>query len=384
MAFSLNLITIIIFYAVLAVLIYNNRHKIELHKIFLLYRTQRGIKTMSWLAKAKRFWRTVGYIAVPIGYIGMILMLGLLVHSLWSIITVPAAQPGVSVIVPGVKVPGSNIFLPFWYGIISLALLIIVHEGAHGVIARAHDIKLKNTGVGLFLFIPLAFVEPEEKDLRSRPFSVQASVFSAGSIANFALGSIALLLGILLIFPAAANVVDFQGLEVTGATANFPAEQAGIMTGDVITAVNGIELNSTETLANELYSTKPGDTISLGLADRDVQVTTTTHPDNESIAYLGVSFEPIVNLKPSLVERFGQLPWALVYFSRLLVWVFFLNIGVGLFNLLPLGFVDGGRMAQVGLKRFVKNPRLANSIFTYASLFSLLLILLNIFGPIIF
>ncbi len=381
---SLNAISIATFYIIIAFLIYKNKHKIELHKIFLLYRTQRGIKTINWLARFERFWRLFGYLAIPIGYFGMIFILFWLIKSPFDYITGAVAAPGVSLVIPGVKIPGSEIFIPFWYGIISLILLIIVHEGAHGVIARAHGIKVKNTGLGMFLFIPLAFVELEEEDLKKRPFKTQASVFAAGSIANFFLATFAILLGVLLIFPATLSAIQLNGVEIQEAIPSLPAERAGLQVGDVITSINGVLINSTEVLVEEMNEIRPGDTVLLGLTDREVSVKTTSNPENDSLAYLGVSFKPVAELKPELEAKYWKLPWILLIFSTFLSWLFFLNVGIGLFNLLPLGFVDGGRMAQVALLRFVRQKDLAQKIFVYISLVALFLLLLNLFAPAIF
>ena len=53
-------------------------------------------------------------------------------------ICVQVAQPfceGVSIVIPGVEMPGSSIYIPFFYGLIALATVLIVHEFSHGFIA---------------------------------------------------------------------------------------------------------------------------------------------------------------------------------------------------------------------------------------------------------
>jgi|GEM_PF-5265542 len=62
------------------------------------------------------------------------------------------------------------------------------------------------------------------------------------------------------------------------------------------------------------------------------------------------------------------------FIGKILAISFSLNIGVGLINLLPLGILDGGRMFETMNKRF----------YPAVSTVALFLILMNIFGPIVF
>lgn len=375
---NLNLISIIAFYSIIAFLIYKNKHKIQrVFKVVFLYRTKRGLKTINWLGRYGKFWRGFGYLSVVVGYLGMVVILGLLIKSLYDSITQPAAPAGVSIVIPGVTTP-------FWYGIIAIALLVLVHEGAHGVVARAHGIRVKNTGIGLAAILPLAFVEPDEKQLSNKPARVQISVFAAGSMANFCLAGLAILLGTFLIFPAASTVTHFDGLEVVELVEGFPAELAGIQPGSVITSVNGVQLESTQTLVDQLEEVAPGDEIALGVDEEELAVTAAANPDDRTRPYIGVSFAPKVSLDQGIEAKYWKFPWLLVYFSSLLLWVFFFNIGIGMFNLLPIAIVDGGRMAQVGLRRVVKNQTVAHKLFVYLTLFALSLLLLNLFSPLLF
>ena len=75
----------------------------------------------------------------------------------------------------------------------------------------------------------------------------------------------------------------------------------------------------------------------------------------------------------------GKLPYFVLWLNRFIMWLFIINIGVGLFNLLPLGIVDGGRMFYLAALFFVKDDKLAKKLWTAASLIVLLLILINIY-----
>ena len=64
---------------------------------------------------------------------------------------------------------------------------------------------------------------------------------------------------------------------------------------------------------------------------------------------------------------------------ELLGWLWIISLGVGLFNLLPLGPVDGGRMLPIGLSVFVKDENKTKAIWRYTSFFVLGLIIINLF-----
>jgi membrane-associated protease RseP (regulator of RpoE activity) len=60
-----------------------------------------------------------------------------------------------------------------------------------------------------------------------------------------------------------------------------------------------------------------------------------------------------------------------------------LNLGIGLFNLVPLGPVDGGRMLRLVLHKFFEKKR-ADKIWKNISVFFLTIILINILAGFIF
>ena len=155
----MNLVSIIVFYGLIAYLIIKNRKKIEFHKFYLLYKTKIGVKLIDKLSKY-RFWKYWGYVGVPVGFVGLIAIFWLLLSKVPKILFEPSVERSVQLLLPGTGVGsvGPFLFMPFWIFIISIAVIIIVHEGAHGIVARAHKLKLKSTGLGMFTIIPLAFV----------------------------------------------------------------------------------------------------------------------------------------------------------------------------------------------------------------------------------
>ena len=62
----------------------------------------------------------------------------------------------------------------------------------------------------------------------------------------------------------------------------------------------------------------------------------------------------------------------------LFFWLWVVSWGVGLFNLLPLGPVDGGRMLLTGLTAVMHDKKKAQKYWSIVSLVSVLLILINL------
>ena len=132
---------------------------------------------------------------IVICYIAMFLMTYILLQSITTIVEAPQ----VSIILPGVEMPGSTIFVPFGYGILALATVIIVHEFSHGILSRTEGIKIDSIGLLLFTILPGAFVEPDEEELKESSKLSRLRVYGAGSMANITLAVIAILLcGILI------------------------------------------------------------------------------------------------------------------------------------------------------------------------------------------
>lgn len=107
-----------------------------------------------------------------------------------------------------VLIPGLNPYLPILFGWIGLVVGILVHEGAHGVIARHLKFKIESSGLLLFLAIPIgAFVNVDEDQLNKAKAKDSIKVLAAGSGANAAVG-LACIFGVLLIVSGLSPVVD--------------------------------------------------------------------------------------------------------------------------------------------------------------------------------
>jgi len=294
----------------------------------------------------------------------------------------PKAVSGVGIVQPFVpNVPGT-IFVPFFYFIISIFIIATIHEFSHGMIARVHNIKLKSSGfafLGIILpIIPAAFVEPDEKELMKRPIRQQLSVFAAGPFSNILLAFAILGIFLVALAPVVEAIIDFDGIRVVKLEENYPAQQAGIELDEIIHEIDGLLLTDLSNFSSTLKQYSPGDEITVKTDKQDYQIVLAKNPSNESLAFIGLSAKPAIKTKPAFEAKYGTfLSNAILWFIGLLYWLFLLNFGIGLFNLIPLGPIDGGRMFKAALSRFFDEKK-AVKIWGYTSFFILSALILNI------
>src|SRR3989338_3264354 len=359
-------IAAIAFLAVLTIFVFLKRKKLDTKQLvpyvlyFSMYRTTWGLKIMDSLAKKyRKFVVYIGYFGSFGGFLGMIFISFMLVSSLVSLFTKPEAPAPVGFVLP-FKAEGI-FYVPFFYWIISIFVIAVVHEFAHGLVARAHNIKVKSSGfafLGLVVpIIPAAFVEPDEKELRKRPYKEQLSVFAAGPFSNIVAGFLFLLIASFLIAPAASAVIEYNGVKIADYVKDsnkFPAEKAGMKIGEVIQQADNNPTPYVGNLSAVLKSKKPDDVVTIKTDKSSYEVKLAKNPENESMAYLGAYLEQSTRIKDSIIANYGEfLPKALMWLLELLVFLYILNLGIGIFNLVPIGPLDGGRMVQLALYKML-------------------------------
>lgn len=394
-------IAIIVFVAFLIVLLYLNRKKVAVQKLlypllyFVLWRTKVGLKLMDKAAKRwKKPLHYISYVMIAVGFAGMALIVYELGKSLVLILTKPAAVQAAGLVLP---IQAKGIFyVPFSYWIISIFILAVVHEFSHGIIARLHKIRIKSSGFAFLCLVvpvlPAAFVEPDEKQMKKKSRFQQLGVLAAGSFTNIALGLILLLVFNFAAAPLITSVMDFNGVAVSSfdVSSQYPAVSSGISVGDVIYKVDGIAMKYHANFSDYLSDKKPGDIILLETDKGKYNITLAKHPGNASLGYMGIYATQNTMLKPSFVSKYGKFSGNAILwlfgrpFSRgevfspgLISWLIILNIGIGLFNLAPIGPIDGGRMLLIALEKYLPHKK-AQFIWMGISLLFLLIVIVNV------
>lgn len=378
-----QIIFAILFVVILTIVLIKNKKKLKVEKLIfplfymILYRTKFGLKLMDKIAKRfKKIMKIYGYVSIFFGFIGMVFMFYIIISNTINLIIKPAVtEGGIALVLPFTNIPGIG-YLPFTQWILAIFILAIVHEFSHGIMSRVHDLKLKSSGFAFFsVFVPIipaAFVEPDEKKLVKKSAIVQNSIFAAGPMANIFLAGIILLVMLFVMIPIQGKITEPIGFSFDVMNETVPAGKAGLEDGMIITSFN----NKTVTDAYDFilymyYNSTIGETIYLETENESFEITT-EKLDNRSM--MGVT-----NIKNEIKfkERF-------LAFKDVFLWTFsflrilgLFNFFIGLFNLLPLGIVDGGRMLKVSLEKVMKKEN-AKKIFTVISLIVLFSILLGL------
>jgi membrane-associated protease RseP (regulator of RpoE activity) len=327
---------------------------------------------------AKKYNRTIkilSKIGVYVGFAGMGLILFFLIKSFIDLIINPSAPAAMSLVIPGVKIPGSAIFVPFWYGIIALFFVIVVHEFAHGVVCKAYKIRVKSSGLGLFAIIPLAFVEPDEESLVKKDVKIRNAMFAAGPFANVLLAILALLILSFAVSPVLSNMTEKQGVFLLPESGK-PAYLSGIINTTLITSFNNIEIKNVQEFISEIKQISPGEKFNVS----NYNETFTILPiEQEGKTHIGVRILQKVEVKEGTNMLFFN---GFFVFGELLFWIYLLSLGIGLANLLPLGPIDGGRMIHATFSKYFGEEK-GLKIWTQISIILLVILLINIFLPII-
>ncbi|WP_144796360.1 site-2 protease family protein [Halorubrum depositum] len=233
----------------------------------LTLRTLRGREFLNRLAAPRRFWRGLANLGLGGALVAMVGSFFLILSSAASALNTaqPSAiqQPQNFLIIPGV-----NDFLPLSVApeiIAGLAIAMVVHEGAHGLLCRVEDIDIESMGLVFFTILPVgAFVEPDEEATQAASRGARARMFAAGVTANTLL---TVLVFALLFGPVVGAISPAPGYAVGEVNPDSPAEAAGLSAGDRIVEVGGTPVDTAAEFEDAIGDA--GDTVTVTADDGD-------------------------------------------------------------------------------------------------------------------
>ena len=329
--------------------------------------------------------RLLSWVALVIVPIVAVIGLYFLSTSLFTLLWTPVAREATRELGPAayLLLPGINPILPFLYGWVAIFCTIVIHEGAHGIIARNRGLNVKSSGLLFFLIIPIgAFVDVDEEQIAKAKSKDSLRVMAAGVAGNVVVG-VACLIALLVIVNGLTPVVD--GVYVFSVEEGMPAEAAGLLPEDIFVSVDNVPIDSFNTLNTTLAIKDPGDivhvTVSRGENWEEQFSTSINLTDSDGRAVMGVTLGDLMTeerltyyqtlspdsvylylIPPSLAS--GTVPFSdsLIpfyshalgtqwhVFANIFFWVWFVNVNVAVFNALPIYPLDGGRMLDISLK----------------------------------
>ena len=371
-----DLISVLIFYLLLLVVYYKFKNKFENQGLLVLYKTKLGLNLMDKISKKfPRIVTFLSYTGIIVGFSGMAFILYFLIKETIKLILVPGTPSALAPVLPGISIPGVPT-LSFWHWIITIFIAAGIHEFAHGVVARNINVPIKSSGFAFLGPLLAAFVEPDEKIMEKKPILKQLAVFAAGPFSNILLGIFVLLAMMFIFAPFLGMIYDSNGISVSGFIEDSAMNQSGIELPFTIISLNDNQVLTIKDFVNETSYLNPGDEIVVGTDKGDYNIVLGNNPENESLPYFG-----IIGLQENLILKdnlsfLNPIEGGFEWFQLLFMWLFLISVGVGLFNLLPLGPVDGGRMIySLGLIFF--SEKVAKRILLFASLVCLALIIIN-------
>ncbi len=367
MDIGFDTISVIAFFALVGVLLIIDRKNIEFNYGLIIRRWKHGQYVMDkWIFNHKKFLQIFGTIGFIIGF-------GASVFGLASIIQMSLMnQQAVSPILPtvgGVEYPSSITGVPFWFWIISIFVVLTVHEPMHAIFARLAGVPVRSWGIMTFLVVPIgAFVDPDMKKVQKLTLSQKLRVFAGGSFGNF------ITAGIIIAVMLASSLVFLDTKVTEYVIKDKPAQLAGVE-GKLI-RVDGVEIKSPDDLTGVMTRLQPGTVIEVITDKGSWMVTTTSRPDGAPGAYLGIGYGPVQVVK----SAFMGIESSIVTLFELFRWLIIFNLGIGIFNMMPMKPFDGGHMFEALFAKVFKSDILARRAIHITSLVVLGIILFNVFG----
>lgn len=386
-------------------LLFRDKLKIDISGPILMRRTQRLRGFIDSVAnRSPRFWRWSMNIGLPVAVFFMGLILILLLVSLQTLIQAPS----VGIILPGVDIPGSPLFIPFGYGIIALMTVMVVHEFGHGILSRVEGVRIKSIGVLLLAVLPGAFVEPDEEDIEKSKRISKLRIYAAGSVFNLALAAVSLIIVLLITVMTISSIspgipgisvpgtslktepvtllningpvfptFHTDGVAISSVVPKSPAD--GILQdGMVIQSINGIPTSDINNYAQLTNNTKIGEILTFQTNRGTLSVKAGVNPNNSTRGYIGIRSQEHLILNDNVAKTFGhQIPWFVYSLKDLFTWIFIINFAVGTFNLLPMKPLDGGLILEELLSYKLSESRV-QKIINPLSYFLILIIVVSI------
>ncbi len=277
------------------------------------------------------------------------------------------ACPGIAPVIPGVEIPNVPLVIPL-HAWISLFIILIIHEGFHGITARKEKFEIKSSGLLLLGFLPIgAFVEPNEKEVKKAEPIKQLRVYAAGPMANlvsiiFIILIYNLLLGF-IVTPFIAPQADaikrehITGIQITEVQEEivfcgekYASPAFGLLEeGMWLKEVNGVEIQLKEDFAESYKGKKIGDEFSFVVEKDGVEEEVKLTANKQGM--FGFGSEEIKSKEYS----FEDGTFLFFYFwtvdpinnHNFFNWLWILSLLVAVVNFLPIEPFDGGRIARV-------------------------------------
>lgn len=353
-----------------------DKHGFAIKPYSLTYKnTQVQVALTKMLGRTRRGIRVFADVSVIAGFIMMGFAFWFLLDNVAKYFDRPTEFAELTVLIPGVTLTSSSAILYFF---LSIPIVLVIHEGAHGIVATLEKIRIKTGGFAIFVALFAGFVEPDEEEFNKAKKISKLRVIGAGATSNVIF---ALVLGaVLLTNPFFAIIVPDpirgafyevpQGVTVISVMSGSGAEKAGLQPNDIITRINDIPIVTAFDFTK--VKLKPGETAAVTLL-RDgqqlqYQIVATPAPDDPTKGLIGIirdnsgAYKPIYNF----------IEWKNPEVSMFLLWLWMISFFIGIINMLPLPILDGGKFIHSIIDKKISDVAVNRTMWAiYAFTFAL-------------
>ena len=342
------------------------KHGFTIKAYSLTYKNSQVQSVLSkMLTRTRRGIRVFADVSVIAGFLMMGFAFWFLISNISNFFVKPTEFAELTVLIPGVTLTSASAIL---YFLLSIPIVLVVHEGAHGIVASLEKIRIKTGGFAIFIALFAGFVEPDEKEFDNAKKISRLRVIGAGATANvifaFALGAILLtnpLFAMILPDPLLEWFYDEpDGVLILSIIEGSGAEKAGLQKDDVITGIEGVPIITP--LDFQKVDLRPGETVTVTV-NRDGQqlefpVEIMPSPDDPDKGLVGIMrdnafYKPVYNF----IEWDPQV-------SMFLLWLWMISFFIGIINMLPLPILDGGKFIYTIIEKKASEAKINAIMFS--------------------
>jgi len=352
------------------------KHGFELKIYSLVYKNQQVQSALTRvLGRTRRGIKIFANVSVVAGFLMMGFAFWFLLANIFNYFVAPIEFSQLTVLIPGVTLTSGPAIL---YFLLSIPIVLVIHEGAHGIVATLEKIKIKTGGFAIFIAMFAGFVEPDEEEFNKAKKISKLRVIGAGATSNvifaLALGLILLtnpFFAMVLPEPLLSTFYDLpDGVLILSIIENSGAEKAGLLANDIITSINGIQiLSPLDFQKTELI---PGEIANVAIL-RDGQtlqfpVEVIPSPEDPKRGLIGIMRDNSFAYKPVL----NFIEWNDPGVSMFLLWLWMISFFIGIINMLPLPIVDGGKFIHTIIDKRISDKAVNTTMWgIYAFTFAL-------------
>ena len=342
------------------------KHGFTIKAYSLTYKNTQVQSVLSkMLTRTKRGIRVFADVSVIAGFLMMGFAFWFLLSNISNFFVEPTEFAELTILIPGVTLTSASAIL---YFLLSIPIVLVIHEGAHGIVATLEKIKIKTGGFAIFIALFAGFVEPDEKEFDDARKISKLRVIGAGATSNvifaFALGAILLtnpLFALILPEPFLEWFYDApDGVGIISIIEGSGAEKAGLQKNDVITGIDDIAIITP--MDFQKADLKPGDIVTVTV-QRDGQllqlpVEIMPSPDDPDKGLVGIMrdsafYKPVYNF----IEWDPQV-------SMFLLWLWMISFFIGIINMLPLPILDGGKFIYTIIEKKASERKINAIMFS--------------------